>query len=71
MRYLIKLIMPPNPDAILLDPFAGSGSTIVAAKQLRRNAIGIEIFEEYAEIARKRLENMQLPIEQFEFAYAT
>ncbi len=71
MRYLIKLIMPPNPDAILLDPFAGSGSTIVAAKQLRRNAIGIEIFEEYAEIARKRLENTQLPIEQFEFAYTT
>ena len=68
MQYLIKLIMPPNPDALLLDPFAGSGTTIVAAKQLRRNAIGIELSAEYAEIARKRIENVKIPIEQFELA---
>ena len=55
MQYLIKLIMPPK-DGILLDPFAGSGSTIVAAKQLGVRAIGIEKCAEYVEIAKARVE---------------
>jgi site-specific DNA-methyltransferase (adenine-specific) len=55
MRYLITLIMPPK-DGILLDPFAGSGSTIIAAHQLGVKAIGIEKQAEYVEIASKRLE---------------
>ena len=55
MEYLIKLVMPPK-DGILLDPFAGSGSTIVAAKRLGFEAIGIEKQSEYCEIARKRIE---------------
>ena len=54
MRYIIKLLAPPG-NPILLDPFAGSGSTIVAAKELGINAIGIEKNEEYVEIARKRV----------------
>jgi site-specific DNA-methyltransferase (adenine-specific) len=54
MEYLIKLIMPPN-DGILLDPFAGSGSTLLAAKNLSINAIGIEIQSDYVEIANARI----------------
>lgn len=53
MEYLIRLVTPEG--GIVLDPFAGSGSTLLAAQNLGFKFIGIEMNEEYVEIARRRL----------------
>jgi len=53
MQYLIKMVTPKG--GIVLDPFAGSGSTLVAAKQNGYQYIGIEMTEEYIPIIEARL----------------
>lgn len=54
MEYLIKLVS--REDATILDPFAGSGTTGIACKNLNRNFILIERDKEYSEIARNRVQ---------------
>lgn len=55
MEKLIAMFVPPSPENLILDPFAGSGTTLVAAQKLAYNYVGIEIVPEYREIARRRL----------------
>lgn len=56
MQYIIRKSSEPN--GIVLDPFAGSGTTAVAAKMEGRNYIGIEISEKYCQIAEERLKHV-------------
>lgn len=53
IRWLIRLVTPP--DGVILDPFAGSGTTGVAAIMERRAVVLIEREAEYVEIIKRRL----------------
>ena len=55
MKALIELVTQERQ--VVLDPFAGSGTTLLAAKELRRKYIGFEMEDEFFENAIKRLKN--------------
>jgi len=54
MEYMVRRFTQPSD--LVLDPFCGSGTTCVAAKKLGRRYLGIDISEEYCQVARDRLE---------------
>ncbi len=56
-EWFIKLFTKENDW--VLDPFAGSGTTLEVAQRLNRNCVGIEILPEYCKLAQKRTENYQ------------
>ena len=57
---LVERIISSTDAKLTLDPFMGSGTTAVAAKNLGRNFVGIEISPEYCEMSRERLSGCQI-----------
>ena len=61
-EWFIKLFTDENDW--VLDPFAGSGTTLEVAKELHRNSVGVEILADYCEMAKEKLEERQLMLLQ-------
>jgi len=59
---LVETFLSAVPGGLVLDPFMGSGTTLLAAKNLKRRAIGIDIEEHYCEIAARRLDQTVLAL---------
>jgi hypothetical protein len=59
---LLKALLVKSIDGLVIDPFMGAGSTLVAAKALGRPAIGIELEERYCAVAVERLAQGVLPL---------
>ena len=57
MRWLVRLVTPP--EGVVLDPFCGSGSTLIASTEEGFGFIGVDVNEEYVHIALNRLSGNQ------------
>lgn len=60
---LVTALLRHGGGSVVVDPFMGSGTTLRAAKDASRRAIGIELQERYCEIAARRLSQEALPLE--------
>ena len=58
MEYLVRLVTPK--EGIVLEPFAGSGTTLIACKQQGFQFVGIEKEQEYCDITEARLKAVQV-----------
>lgn len=60
LQVMLNIIMLIPSDYLIIDPFAGSGTTLLASKILHKDFIGIEIDKSYCEIIEERLAQLLL-----------
>ena len=58
MELLVSMFSISN-EHVILDPFAGSGTTLVASKKMSKNYIGFELNVEYYKVAKQRLKDLK------------
>ncbi|MBZ4194075.1 MAG: site-specific DNA-methyltransferase, partial [Candidatus Contendobacter sp.] len=68
-EWFIKLFTKENDT--VLDPFMGSGTTLIVANRMKRNSIGIDIVADYCEAVRKQLNPIELSLFEQKVKYET
>lgn len=63
---LMERLVAKCPAGVIADPFAGSGATLIAARNLGRTVIGVEMEEKYCELIAKRLSNQVMDFSRLE-----